>query len=355
MSDVKSGSLDWRDLRSSLPGSVSEILAPGAAVVVTGCAGFIGSHLTEALLELGCAVTGVDSLTDYYDPQQKRDNLRRALERPDFTFRQEDLNDLDAVSLLRGARACFHLAAQAGVRASWGDEFTKYLDWNVMATQRLLEACRKPDVRGDLARLVYSSSSSVYGDQPRYPVTEDDLPMPRSPYGVTKLAAEHLCVLYGANYGVPTSSLRYFTVYGPRQRPDMAFRIFLESALAGRTFTVYGDGAQTRDFTFVSDAVRANLLAVAAPDTAEVFNVGGGARVSLRETLDILVELLGELAVDARAEIVYQDMALGDVRHTYADRSRVEDRIGYAPRVSLRDGLRREVAWMVDRRRHGDQ
>jgi len=354
MSGPQSSSLDWRDLSASLPEAVLTVLAPGAPVVVTGCAGFIGSHLTEALLELGCEVTGVDSLTDYYDVEQKRDNLRAALAQPNFTFRHEDLNDLDAVSLLSGARACFHLAAQAGVRASWGEEFTNYLDWNVQSTQHLLEACRNPDVAGDLARLVYSSSSSVYGDQPRYPVTEDDLPMPRSPYGVTKLAAEHLCVLYAANYGVPTSSLRYFTVYGPRQRPDMAFRIFLESALDGRTFTVYGDGSQTRDFTFVSDAVRANLLAVAAPDTAEVFNVGGGARVSLRETLDLLVELLGELSDCARPEIVYQDMALGDVRHTYADRSRVEERIGYAPRVSLRDGLRLEVEWTVNRRRHGD-
>ncbi len=344
----------WDDLRASLPDAVSEILAPGSPVVVTGCAGFIGSHLSEALLALGCKVVGVDSLTDYYDPAQKHDNLAGFLAHPDFTFRHEDLNDLDAEDLLGGARACFHLAAQAGVRASWGREFTNYLDWNVLATQRLLEACRAPAVAGQLRRLVYSSSSSVYGDQPRYPVTEEDLPMPRSPYGVSKLAAEHLCVLYGANYGVPTSSLRYFTVYGPRQRPDMAFRIYLEDALDGRSFTVYGDGQQTRDFTFVSDAVRANLLAVAAPDTAEVFNVGGGARISLRDALAILDRHLNEATGTTAPAVTYEDTALGDVRHTYADRSKVEDRIGYAPRVPLEEGLRREVAWTVARRQRLD-
>jgi len=339
------------ELRATLPATVGEILAPGARVVVTGCAGFIGSHLSEALLDLGCNVVGVDSLTSYYDPAQKRDNLAACLERPGFDFRERDLNDLDPVELLEGAVACFHLAAQAGVRASWGREFTHYLDWNVLATQRLLEACRAPAVAAGLRRLVYSSSSSVYGDQPRYPVTEDDLPMPRSPYGVSKLAAEHLCVLYGANYGVPTSSLRYFTVYGPRQRPDMAFRIYLERALDGETFTVYGDGQQTRDFTYVSDAVRANLLAVAAPGTAEVYNVGGGARVSLREALTILDGHLAALAGQPAPPVVYEDTAKGDVRHTYADRSRVGERIGYAPTVDLEEGLRREAVWTVERRR----
>ena len=341
--------LDWTGLRASLPAAVSDILAPGTPVVVTGCAGFIGSHLGEALLSLGCRVTGVDALTDYYDPAQKEDNLRHCLAHPDFTLHRAFLGDLDTVDLLRGARACFHLAAQAGVRASWGDEFDRYLDWNVLATQRLLEACRHPDVAGGLTRLVYSSSSSVYGDQPRYPVTEDDLPMPRSPYGVSKLAAEHLCVLYGANFGVPTSSLRYFTVYGPRQRPDMAFRLYLEAALDGRPFTVYGDGSQTRDFTFVADAVRANLLSVAAPDVTEVYNVGGGARVSLRQALDLLTGALRDLGLDAPA-VDYRPTADGDVKHTYADRTRVGERIGYAPTVTLEEGLPREAAWTVARR-----
>jgi UDP-glucose 4-epimerase len=347
------GSLDWSDLRGSLPAAVNEVLAPDAEVVVTGCAGFIGSHLTEALLSLGCRVRGVDSLTDYYDPAQKRANLARSLEHEAFTFQERDLNDVDAVALLRGARAAFHLAAQAGVRASWGQEFTRYLDWNVLATQRLLEAARQPEVAATLARLVYSSSSSVYGDQPRYPVTEDDLPMPRSPYGVSKLAAEHLCVLYGASYGVPTTSLRYFTVYGPRQRPDMAFRKFLEAALDGRTFAVYGDGRQTRDFTFVADAVRANLRSVAAPETSAVLNIGGGARVSLRDALQTLGDALAGLVPRCRPNVAFEEAAKGDVRHTYADRSRAEGLIGYAPEVPLRDGLAQEAAWAVARR-NGD-
>jgi UDP-glucose 4-epimerase len=346
--------LDWTTLRDSLPPPVGRLLSPDAPVVVTGCAGFIGSHLTEALLALGCEVWGVDSLTDYYDPAQKRANLAGALASPRFHFLERDLNDLDLVDLLAGKRACFHLAAQAGVRASWGAEFTNYLDWNVLATQRLLEACRHARVRGDLTRLVYSSSSSVYGDQPRYPVSEDDLPRPRSPYGVTKLAAEHLCVLYGANYDVPTSSLRYFTVYGPRQRPDMAFRIFLEAALDGRPFTIYGDGSQTRDFTFVADAVRANLLATAAPSVTEVFNVGGGSRVSLREALDELTARLRDEVPDCRSAVVYDEVAKGDVRHTAADVTRARERIGWSPSVGLAEGLASEAAWTVGRRSGDD-
>ena len=286
------GTEELGELAASLPGPVREILKPGTRVVVTGCAGFIGSTLTEALLELGCRVTGVDVLTDYYDPDLKRENLAAFVDHPDFHFRQEDLQELDPVELLAGQTVCFHLAAQAGVRASWGEYFHEYLGRNVMATQRLLEACRQPEVKQNLVRLVYSSSSSVYGDQDSLPVTESALPQPRSPYGVTKMAAEHLCVLYSLNFGVPTSSLRYFTVYGPRQRPDMAFRIFIEAALDGRPFPVYGDGSQTRDFTYVLDAVRSNLLAVACDRDWEVFNTGGGSRVVFGEALELLTGLL---------------------------------------------------------------
>ncbi len=344
---------DWSALTADLPAAVRDILAPGARVVVTGCAGFIGSHLTEALLALECDVVGVDRLTDYYDPALKRENLGTAQAHPRFTFLERDLNDLDAVDLLAGARACFHLAAQAGVRASWGREFTHYLDWNVLATQRLLEACRDPRVGGDLARLVYSSSSSVYGDQPQYPVTEDMLPMPRSPYGVSKLAAEHLCVLYAEGFQVPTASLRYFTVYGPRQRPDMAFRKFCEAALDGRPFRVYGDGRQTRDFTYVTDAVRANLLSVAAPAGGPVFNVGGGSRIVLADALELIAALLRKTAPHTQAQIAYTETAKGDVRHTYADRSHGEALIGYAPQVPFAEGIAREVMWTVARRRQG--
>lgn len=351
MAAEPTGGADARRIVTGLPARVTAILAPGAPVVVTGCAGFIGSTVSEALLELGCRVTGVDCLTDYYDVALKRENLAGCLAHPNFTFLQEDLQHLDPVALLSGQRACFHLAAQAGVRASWGDYFAEYLGRNVMATQRLLEACRHPEVTGTLARFVYSSSSSVYGDQAQLPVTEQALPQPRSPYGVTKMAAEHLCVLYAANFGVPTSSLRYFTVYGPRQRPDMAFRKYIEAALDGRVFHVYGDGQQTRDFTYVGDAVRSNLLAVACDRPWEVFNTGGGSNVVFAEALALLGDLLREHEPGLTATVEYRPTADGDVRDTFAERTYVEKTIGYRPTVEFAEGLRREVAWAVARRR----
>ncbi len=339
-----------KKMTAELPAAVREILAPGTPVVVTGCAGFIGSTLTEALLGLGCRVTGVDCLTDYYDPQLKRENMAGFAGNPDFTFVQDDLQTLDATALLRGKRVCFHLAAQAGVRASWGEYFAEYVGRNVMSTQRLLEACRRPEIASDLARFVYSSSSSVYGDQEVLPVTEQALPQPRSPYGVTKMAAEHLCVLYSMNFGVPTSSLRYFTVFGPRQRPDMAFRKYIEAALDGRTFEVYGDGSQTRDFTYVADAVRSNLLAVACDSPWEVFNTGGGSRVVFSEALDMLQEILTSRVPGLKASITYGETAKGDVKNTFADRTHVEAVIGYRPTISFREGLVREAEWAIARR-----
>jgi len=342
---------ELQDIVGSLPTRVTDVLKPGAPVVVTGCAGFIGSTVTEALLELGCRVTGVDCLTDYYDVGLKQENMSGFKERPEFTWVNEDLQEMDAVALLTGKAACFHLAAQAGVRASWGEYFNEYLGRNVMATQRLLEACRQPGVQESLVRFVYSSSSSVYGDQPTLPVTERALPQPRSPYGVTKMAAEHLCVLYSMNFGVPTSSLRYFTVFGPRQRPDMAFRKYIEAALDGRVFTVYGDGSQTRDFTYVGDAVRSNLLAVSCDADWEVFNTGGGSRVVFSETLALLQQLLQERLPDLQASVTYEETAKGDVKDTFADRTHVYETIGYEPTISFSEGLAREVDWAIARRR----
>lgn len=344
---------ELKEALAGLPDRVREVLCPGAPVVVTGCAGFIGSTLTEALLELGCEVTGVDVLTDYYDVALKHENMAGFRGHSRFTFREEDLQTLDAVELLSGRVACFHLAAQAGVRASWGDYFQEYLGSNVMATQRLLEACRGESVAGDLVRFVYSSSSSVYGDQPDLPVTELALPQPRSPYGVTKMAAEHLCVLYAMNFGVPTSSLRYFTVYGPRQRPDMAFRKYIEAALDGRAFQVYGDGSQTRDFTYIADAVRSNLLAVAADEDWAVFNTGGGSRLVFRDTLARLQEILVDRMPGIEATVEFQETAKGDVKDTFADRTHVESAIGYRPTVDFDTGLAREVDWAIARRKQG--
>jgi UDP-glucose 4-epimerase len=337
-------------LAVSLPGEVPAALQPGCKVVVTGCAGFIGSRLSEALLALGCRVVGVDALTDYYDPALKRENLANCLAQEQFTFHERDLLELDPVPLLGGATACFHLAAQAGVRASWGSFFTEYLARNVHSTQHLLEGCLHETVRRNLVRFVYSSSSSVYGDQEQLPVTEQALPQPRSPYGVTKLAGEHLCVLYADNFGIPISSLRYFTVYGPRQRPDMAFRKFIERVLAHQAFRVYGDGSQTRDFTYVDDAVRANLLAIKPTSPSEILNVGGGTRISLREALTSLQELLAAADGSLRPELVYEEMAKGDVRDTFADRSHVAEVIGYEPLIPFADGLAREVDWALARR-----
>jgi len=346
-------SKELQEIIGQLPEWVTAVLAPGAETVVTGCAGFIGSTVTEALLAMGCRVTGVDCLTDYYDTALKQENLAGFRDNPDFTFVAEDINDIDAVELLRGKTACFHLAAQAGVRASWGDYFSEYLARNVMATQRLLEACKADGVRQSLQRFVYSSSSSVYGDQPELPVTEKALPQPRSPYGVTKMAAEHLCVLYSMNFDVPTSSLRYFTVFGPRQRPDMAFRIFIENALDGKPFQVYGDGSQTRDFTYVGDAVRSNLLAVACDNRWEVFNTGGGSRMVFSETLDMLAELLAARVPGIKPAISYTETAKGDVKDTFADRQHVEKTIGYKPSISFAEGLAREVDWAIARRGAG--
>lgn len=306
-------------------------------VVVTGAAGFIGSHLCEALLARGQRVTGVDCFTDYYDVRIKRDNLAAASGKPGFRFVEASLTDVDLDALLEGAAAVFHLAAQAGVRASWGAEFEHYVDNNIRATQRLCEALR----RHAGVKLVFSSSSSVYGETATLPMREDHPTQPRSPYGVTKLAAEGLCLLYAANHGVPVTCLRYFTVYGPRQRPDMAFHRFIRAALSGTPAEVYGSGAKTRDFTFVDDAVAANLAAMDYDGPAAVFNVAGGSRVSIDSVLDAIGRV-----TDRTIDVRYVGDQKGDVTHTFADISRAEAALGYRPRVALEEGIVREVEWI---------
>ena len=304
--------------------------------VVTGCAGFIGSHLSEALIARGHLVVGVDCFTDYYPRNIKEANLSALLASPSFSFREVDLLDCDLEGLLEGVDAVFHEAAQAGVRASWGQNFRVYTENNVLATQRLLEAARGASLR----RFVYASSSSVYGDARQLPVSEEALPIPVSPYGVTKLAAEHLCHLYRVNFGVPTVSLRYFTVYGPRQRPDMGFHRFIKAIMAGDEIVVYGDGNQTRDFTFVSDAVAANLACLESDAAGQVFNIGGGSRTSVNRVLQILEEISGQKPRVRRIEI-----QKGDVRHTFADTSRARQTLGFQPTVSLEEGLLRQFEW----------
>ena len=301
-------------------------------VLITGVAGFVGSALARHLLAAGERVVGVDSLTDYYDPGLKKENLATIPEEG-FSFVGEDLNTADLDELLAGVSVVFHEAGQPGVRKSWGEDFATYVDANVLATQRLLEAARRAP---DLQRLVYASSSSVYGNAASYPTTEDDVPRPHSPYGVTKLAAEHLCTLYAENFGVPTVSLRYFTVYGPGQRPDMAFNRFIRSALGGRPVEVFGTGEQIRDFTFVDDVVAANLLAAKeSVRPGSVFNVSGGTSISVNEVLDVLSEIAGRTL-----EVERKGAVAGDVRQTGGSAERIRGELGWNPTVDIRSGLR---------------
>ncbi len=305
--------------------------------LVTGVAGFIGSHLAERLLAEGHEVMGVDCFTPYYARSAKEANLQGLLLRPRFTFVEGDLLKLDLGELIKGITHIFHQAAQAGVRSSWGKEFEIYTSLNVLATQLLLEACKG----SALERFVYASSSSVYGDAAALPLREDSLPQPVSPYGVTKLAAEHLCHTYACSYAIPVVSLRYFTVYGPRQRPDMAFHRFMRSIIRDEEIEVYGDGNQTRDFTFVADAVEANLLAAQCARSGAVFNIGGGSRVMLKEVLETIQDIAGR-----RARMKYLPGQRGDMKHTMADTARAHGELGYRPRVELKTGLQAEWEWL---------
>ncbi len=309
--------------------------------LVTGCAGFIGSHLSESLLADGHAVLGVDCFNDNYGRRDKLVNLETAQSWDDFEFVPIDLARGDLLDLVEECDQVFHLAAEPGVRASWGQRFETYVRNNVLATQHLLEAARQWPEK----RFVYASSSSVYGDAIELPAREDALPRPFSPYGTTKLAAEHLCSLYHANYGVATVTLRYFAVYGPRQRPDMAFNIFCRRAAAGEAITVYGDGRQTREFTYVSDVVAATRAAAdAAGAEGRVYNVGGGSRASVRSALEII-----EAAVQRPLDIRYLDAQLGDARDTGADIAAAQRDLGFSPRVSLSEGLNAQLQWALAR------
>lgn len=306
--------------------------------LVTGAAGFIGSHLTAALLDKGWTVVGIDCFTDYYARALKEANLAESRLREGFRFIEARLQDADLRGLLDEVTHVFHLAAQAGVRKSWGQDFRVYTENNIEATQMLLEACTGRSI----ARFVSASSSSVYGDRTAIPMREDMLPQPVSPYGVTKLAAEQLGYLYHVNYGVPAVAMRYFTVYGPRQRPDMAFHKFLKAALKGEEIHLYGDGEQTRDFTFVSDAVAATIAAAECGVPGRAYNVGGGARVSMNDVLRIMERVVGQ-----RIAVNREPAQKGDMRDTYADTSLARQDLGFSPAVALDEGIHAEYRWLA--------
>jgi UDP-glucuronate 4-epimerase len=306
--------------------------------LVTGTAGFVGSTLADALLARGHTVVGVDCFTPYYDRAAKDDNLGRARSHTNFTFVEADLQTCVIEPLLDGIDVVFHQAAQAGVRLSWSDGFADYVGHNVLATQRLLEAVQ---AARPAARVVYASSSSVYGNQEQYPVEESFLPKPFSPYGVTKLAAEHLCTLYAENWNLHTVSLRYFTVFGPRQRPDMSIHRLCEAAINGEAFPRYGDGSQVREFTYIDDIVRANLMAAEA-DVApgSSVNISGGGEITLAD----LIELVGECN-GAPVKVDAQPKQAGDAVRNGGSIARAQQLLGWEPQVSLRDGVERQLAW----------
>ncbi|MGH7930152.1 MAG: NAD-dependent epimerase/dehydratase family protein, partial [Candidatus Binatia bacterium] len=307
-------------------------------VVVTGAAGFIGSHLVEALLNLGHHVIGVDSFTDYYAETIKHRNLARALEQPRFQLARIDLTHDELESMLKGVDLVFHLAAQPGVRTSWSG-FRNYVERNTLATQRLLEACRS--IRG--LRFVNASSSSVYGNYSEAPMSETCPTKPFNPYGVTKLAAEQLCSLYGANGIVWTVSLRYFTVYGPRQRPDMATYRMIEAAARGTTFPLLGDGSQVRDFTFVDDVVQANLRAAFSKVNAgSVYNIAAGSSRSVADVITLVSSVVGR-----PVKCQYLAVAEGDPACTGADISRAAADLGWRPLTKIDDGIAAQVAWQL--------
>ena len=312
-----------------------------ASALVTGCAGFIGSHLIEALLAGGDEVVGVDCFSDNYPAAEKLSNLARAREHAGFELHPVDLATADLAQVLDGCDVVYHLAAEPGVRSSWGSRFDRFVHNNVEATQRLLEAVRA----GAGHRLVYASSSSIYGESERLPTPEDALPRPLSPYGVTKLAGEQLCRVYHVNHGLDTVALRFFTVYGPRQRPDMAFRRFCEAAASRGSIELFGDGRQRRDFTYVADVVSAIRAAGVAPSASgRAYNIGGGSPVSINAALAQLAAIAGRPLDVSRAA-----RESGDVMNTAADTGRAREELGFAPATTLADGLRGEYEWVLAR------
>ena len=309
-------------------------------ILVTGCAGFIGSHTTERLLRDGHTVRGVDCFTDNYDPALKRASLRDATANPGFELIEADLVSADPHALLQGIDAVLHLAGQPGVRDSWASGFEIYVQRNITATQRLLEAAKSTNI----SRFAAASSSSVYGNAETYPTTELAVPQPVSPYGVTKLAAEHLCTLYAKNFGVPTVSLRYFTVYGPRQRPDMALRRMIDLSLAGKAFPLFGDGSVSRSFTYIDDVVEANLAALLSESpSGSVCNIANESTASMTELIGLVGDALGQ-----PVQLDQLPAAAGDAQRTGGSSALAAELLGWSPSTSLESGVLQMVTWSRD-------
>lgn len=304
--------------------------------LVTGCAGFIGSSITDYLLKNDYHVIGVDCFTDYYSRSLKEKNISSALHNQNFTFIEKDLlefNEYPDVDYI------FHQAAQAGVRASWGQDFDVYIQNNIKLTQKLLEYYKDKKIN----KFVYASSSSVYGDIDDLPMHEKSFLRPYSPYGVTKLAAENLCTLYYKNYDFPTVSLRYFTVYGPRQRPDMGINKFVSRVLNDEEILIYGDGTQTRDFTYINDVVHANILASKSEAKGEVFNVGGGNTISVNDLIRLIEKNTGK-----KAHIRYIEKQKGDVNDTWADTSKIMNLLNWSAKTDIENGIQRYLEWYIN-------
>jgi nucleoside-diphosphate-sugar epimerase len=301
--------------------------------VVTGAAGFVGSHLAEALQAAGHDVVGVDAFTDSYDPRRKRENAAG------IGVIDGDLLDLDLERLLDGAAGVFHLAGQPGVRASFGPDFDLYARRNVLAASRVFEAAARAGVR-----VVFASSSSVYGDAEKYPTGEDTALRPISPYGVTKLAGEHLAYALGRTMGLEAVVLRYFTVYGPRQRPDMAFTPLLEALASGASFRLFGDGSAARSFTYVGDTVDGTIAAMERGSPGATYNIGGGEEATMSDVIALAERIAGRpLTVDRVGS------ATGDVRRTRADISRAARDLGWSPSTGIEEGLRAQWSWAAAR------
>jgi len=309
--------------------------------LVTGVAGFIGSSLANRLISEGNEVIGVDSMHKYYSKEIKFNNLEPLMDKDNFLFYEMDICDLESASFKSNFDCIFHLAGQPGVRDSWGSGFDSYAHNNVLGTQRVFNYAALRNIRN----IVYSSSSSVYGNAEAFPTLEDSWPQPTSPYGVSKLTGEFLADSYTKNFELGVLSLRYFTVYGPKQRPDMATNRLIKSAFTGDTFEKFGSGEQIRDFTYVDDIVNANILASARnmAGTHTTLNIGGGSGVSLNELINLVEEISNK-----KINIALKDVSLGDAARTGADISRAKQMLNWEPKFALKDGLANQIEWQSD-------